>query len=377
VADLAAKGMDILINVSASPFHAGKQAFRLEMLKMIAQKYSIPLIFANQAGGNDSIIFDGLSCAVLPDGTLAARASDFSEDLVVFDTNSNERDIHPVSGLEIESILKALVTGTRDYVKKCGFSKAVIGSSGGIDSALTTAIAVKALGKENVRTVFMPSPYTSAANYTDTKKLAQNLGIQWKEISINPMYTQFLKLSKGFDPLKPGIAEQNIQARIRGTILMAYSNKDGSILLATGNKSEMAVGYSTLYGDMCGGLAVIGDLPKKKVYEVAQFINKEKEIIPEEIIRKAPSAELAPGQTDQDDLPPYDTIDAVVKGYIEDHKSIAELTAMGLDEASVKNLIFRINRNEYKRYQAPPILRVTSKAFGPGRRNPMAHNFMC
>ncbi len=375
IQQLAQKKAQLIINISASPFHSGRQKRRVEMIKTMAQKYGIPFLFANQTGGNDSIIFDGLSCVATENGRLAARATDFSEDLICFDTQSQTGDVHSSSGSDTESIVRALETGTRDYVKKCGFRTAVIGSSGGIDSAVTAAIAVQALGSRNVTTIFMPSPYTARQNFIDTKALADNLEIRWESHPITSMYQQFLKLSSSFDIQNPGIAEQNLQARIRGTILMAFSNKEGSILLSTGNKSEMAVGYATLYGDMCGGLAVIGDLPKKRVYEVARFINQDKEIIPESIITKAPSAELAFDQTDQDDLPPYDTIDAVVKGYIEEHKSFNDLVDMGLDRKAVKTIITRISRNEYKRYQAPPILRVTSKAFGPGRRYPMAHNF--
>lgn len=375
VAELAELGADLLINVSASPFHGGKQDLRSNLLKNIAVKYKVPVIFTNQVGGNDTIIFDGLSLAVTARGDFAARASDFSEDLVCFNTDTSMGDCHRVSESENEAILKALVTGTRDYVTKCGFKQAVIGSSGGIDSALTTAIAVEALGKENVKTIFMPSIYTSEQNFTDTRELADNLGISLQSIPIAPMYKAFLTLYDSFDPENPGITEQNIQARIRGTILMAVSNKEGCMLLSTGNKSEMAVGYSTLYGDMCGGLAVIGDLPKKKVYELSELINRKKEIIPLSILTKAPSAELAPGQTDQDDLPSYDFIDAVVKAHVEEHRGIEEMVAQGLERSAVMDIVARINRNEYKRYQAPPILRVTAKAFGTGRRHPMAQRY--
>ncbi len=375
VADLAHLGADLLINLAASPFHGGKQDLRNTMLTTMAAKYNLPMVFANQVGGNDTTIFDGLSCAVTAKGEFAALASDFSEDLICFDTDTGIGDQHPVSTSENEAILKALVTGTRDYVTKCGFKKVLIGSSGGIDSALTAAIAVKALGSKNVKTIFMPSIYTSQQNFIDTKQLADNLGTSWQSIPIAPMYDAFLTLSETFDPTNPGIAEQNIQARIRGTILMAFSNKEGCMLLSTGNKSEMAVGYSTLYGDMCGGLAVIGDLPKKKVYDLSRLINSDRELIPVSIIDKAPSAELAPGQTDQDDLPSYDFIDAVVKAHVEEHKSIDEMVAQGLDRDAVVDIVSRINRNEYKRYQAPPILRVTSKAFGAGRRHPMAQRY--
>ncbi|MFH1155802.1 MAG: NAD+ synthase [Pseudomonadota bacterium] len=376
IADLAAQGVDLFINVSASPFHAGKGHVRDTMLTSIARKYRTPLIFTNQVGGNDTILFDGLSCAMDSTGDFLARAWDFREDLVVVDTASkSSKDIHPVSLSITESIFKALVTGTRDYVRKCGFTRAVLGSSGGIDSAVTAAIAAEALGPGNVLTLFMPSMYTSRKNFDDTRDLAANLGIGFQVVPIDDLYSEFLKLSGEFDPARPGITEQNLQARIRGTILMAFSNKEGRILLSTGNKSEMAVGYATLYGDMCGGLAVIGDLPKKKVYDMAAYVNQSGIKIPESIISKAPSAELAPDQKDQDDLPPYDTIDAVVEGYVEKHMSVDQLVASGLPREAVKHLVGRINRSEYKRYQAPPILRVTSKAFGPGRRYPMAQNF--
>ncbi|ACN16800.1 NadE [Desulforapulum autotrophicum HRM2] len=375
VADLASLGADLFINIAASPFHGGKQDLRNTLLKKITAHYNRPLIFVNQVGGNDSTLFDGLSLALTAQGEVAARAMDFSEDLVVFDTTTQKGDCHGVSTTDDQAILKALVMGTRDYVTKCGFKQAIIGSSGGIDSALTAAIAVAALGRKNVKTIFMPSIYTSKQNIEDTKALALNLGISWQSIPIAPMYDAFLTLSDTFNPENPGITEQNIQARIRGTILMAFSNKEGSMLLATGNKSEMAVGYSTLYGDMCGGLAVIGDLPKKKVYEISRLINRERKTIPLSILEKAPSAELAPDQTDQDDLPSYDIIDAVVKAHVEDHQSIEDMVTQGLDRSTVNEIVQRITRNEYKRYQAPPILRVTAKAFGAGRRHPMAQRY--
>lgn len=375
VADLARLGADIFINIAASSFHEKKQNLRNTLLRKIAADYKRTLIFVNQVGGNDSTLFDGLSLALTPRGKIAARAGDFSEDLVVFDTTTGNGTIHEVSTTENQAILKALIMGTRDYVTKCGFKRVVLGSSGGIDSALIAAIAVAALGRENVKTIFMPSIYTSKQNFEDTKTLAQNLGVAWQSIPIAPMYDAFLNLSNTFDPKKPGITEQNIQARIRGTILMAFSNMEGSMLLVPSNKSEMAVGYSTLYGDMCGGLAVIGDLTKEKVYALSRLINLEREIIPLSILEKAPSAELAPGQTDQDDLPPYDIIDAVVKGHVEEHLSIEEMVAMGLDRWAVEEIVHRIARNEYKRYQAPPILKVTAKAFGMGRRFPMAQGY--
>ena len=372
-------GADLIINISASPFHVGKREFRWDMLGSIAKKYDVPLVFANQVGGNDSVLFDGISAAFNREGKMTVRAKDFEEDLVVFDlkkSDPDERNLHNIAGPDTESILKALIMGTHDYVTKCGFTKVVIGLSGGIDSALTTYIATLALGKENVSTVFMPSQYTSKDNYEDTKKLAKNLGIGLVTIPIDGMFKEFLKYtSPSFKKSEPGIVEQNIQARIRGTILMAMSNRESSILLSTGNKSELAVGYCTLYGDMNGGLAVISDVPKTAVYDLARFINAEKEYIPSRIITKVPSAELKPGQTDQDDLPPYDILDSILKGYIEDFKGADELVKMGFNSDLVEDVISRVDRNEYKRYQAAPGLKVTSKAFGYGRRYPLAQKY--
>ena len=272
--------------------------------------------------------------------------------------------------------MKALVMGTRDYVTKCGFSRVIIGLSGGIDSALTACIAVKALGKENVLTVFMPSTYTSKENYEDTQILAENLGVELSVIPIDGMFRAFLTyLLPSFKDSDPGVMEQNLQARIRGTILMGMSNRLGHLVLSTGNKSELAVGYCTLYGDMNGGLAVISDVPKTVVYELARFINRERETIPQRVIVKAPSAELKPDQTDQDDLPPYEILDPLLKGYIEEFKGPEELVAMGFDKALVKDVIARVDRNEYKRHQAAPGLKVTSKAFGYGRRYPLAQRY--
>jgi NAD+ synthetase len=368
-------GADLIINISSSIFHAGKRELRWKMLGAVAKKYSVPIIYANQVGGNDSFIFDGISTVFDRNGKVIARGHDFKEDLVVCDLKDSEPsgDMHPVSDSETESLLKALIMGTRDYVKKCGFSKVVVGLSGGIDSALTAYIAVMALGPENVMAAFMPSQYTSAENFEDAKELAENIGIELVQIPIDGIFKEFLKfLSPSFNEGDPDITEQNIQARIRGTILMALSNRHGSLLLSTGNKSEVAVGYCTLYGDMSGGLAVISDVPKTLVYELARYINTDKEYIPKRIIEKAPSAELKPGQLDQDDLPPYEILDSILKGYIEDFKSVEELVDMGFDRKLVKDVISRIDRNEYKRHQAAPGLKVTSKAFGYGRRYPIA-----
>lgn len=372
-------GADLIINISASPFHVGKREFRWDMLGSIAKKYDVPLVYVNQVGGNDSVLFDGISAAFNRKGQMTVRAKDFEEDLVVFDLiqpEPDEQNLPADAGTDTESILKALIMGTHDYVIKCGFKKVVVGLSGGIDSALTTYIAAMALGKENVSTVFMPSQYTSKDNYEDTEKLTKTLGIGLVTIPIDSMFKEFLEYtSPSFKKSEPGIVEQNIQARIRGTILMALSNREGSILLSTGNKSELAVGYCTLYGDMNGGLAVISDVPKTVVYDLARFINAEKEYIPSRIITKVPSAELKPGQTDQDDLPPYDILDSILKGYIEDLKGADELVKMGFARELVEDVISRVDRNEYKRYQAAPGLKVTSKAFGYGRRYPLAQGY--
>jgi NAD+ synthetase len=379
VFEMVKDGADLIINISASPFHVGKREFRWNMLGSLAKKYKVPLIFANQVGGNDSLLFDGISAAFSREGKVTVRAKDFEEDLVVFDLKATDPDseyLHAISSSDTESILKALIMGTRDYVTKCGFKKVVVGLSGGIDSALTTYIATMALGKDNVSTVFMPSQYTSQDNYQDTEKLVKNLGIELKTIPIDGMFKEFLKYtSPSFKKNEPGIVEQNLQARIRGTILMAMSNREGSILLSTGNKSELAVGYCTLYGDMNGGLAVISDVPKTMVYDLACFINAQKEYIPSRIITKVPSAELKPDQTDQDDLPTYDILDAILKGYIEEAKSADELVKMGLAKDLVEDTISKVDQNEYKRYQAAPGLKVTSKAFGYGRRYPLAHKY--
>ncbi len=373
---LARGGMDLLINIAASPYHMGKIDFRDHMLATIAAKYKVPVVFVNQVGGNDQILFDGASTVFDDRGEIVARASDFKEDMVFFDTDSGEGEFHPVSGDQVASVLNALVMGTRDYVTKCGFQKAVIGLSGGIDSALTAVVAQKALGSENVATVFMPSKYTSGHNFEDTRALARNLGVPYTVIPIDDIFNQFVgQLVPEADPQKPGITEQNIQARIRGTLLMGISNRDGSLVLTTGNKSELAVGYCTLYGDMNGGLAVISDVPKTLVYEICRTINASKEVIPQRIIDKPPSAELAPDQTDQDDLPPYEIIDPILEGYVEQAKSKSELVAAGFDPSAVEEVIRRVDQNEYKRHQAAPGLKVTPKAFGEGRRYPLAKRF--
>ncbi len=376
VAQLVAEGADLLINISASPFQKGKRGFRDSMLSGLARKHNVTFVFCNQVGGNDHILFDGASTVFDPNGQIVARASEFVEDLVVYDMDSGEGELHPVCGSETEAVLEALIMGTRDYVTKCGFRKAVIGLSGGIDSALTAYIAVKALGAESVAAIFMPSQYTSRDNYEDTRRLADNLGLDYTIIPIDELYKGFTRLLvPDADAAELSLTEQNLQARIRGTLLMGVSNRDGCLVLSTGNKSELAVGYCTLYGDMNGGLAVISDVPKTLVYEISRLINANGEVVPQRILDKAPSAELKPDQTDQDDLPPYEVIDAILEGYVERAMSAGELVAAGHDPQAVADIIARVDRNEYKRHQSAPGLKVTPKAFGEGRRYPLAKRF--
>lgn len=366
-------GANILINISASPYHMAKRKFKWDMFSAMAKKYKIPLIHVNQVGGNDSVLFDGISLVFDDKGEIAARAKDFEEDMVVFDADDSTGDIHPVSETDTDSTLNALIIGTRDYIQKCGFSRALVGLSGGIDSALTLCIAVKALGRENVIAVFMPSEYTSDDSFEDSRQLTDNLGIKLITMPIQDIYNKFLQdLSPLFKGVATEVTGQNIQARIRGVFLMAISNKLGYLLLSTGNKSEMAVGYCTLYGDMSGGLAVLSDVPKTMVYRISRLINKETEVIPLRIISKAPTAELRPDQLDQDDLPPYEMLDDILKAYIEENRTAEEIIKMGFDSSVVRDIIGRIKRNEYKRQQAPPGLKVTAKAFGYGRRYPIA-----
>jgi len=336
----------------------------------------VPLVYVNQVGGNDSVLFDGISLAYNAKGEIVARARDFEEDMVFFDTTSQKGEVHPVSESDTESILNALVMGTRDYIRKCGFSRAVVGLSGGIDSALTAYIAVQALGGENVLLVFMPSQYTNKENFEDTKRLATNLGAELVTVPIDEEFETLLKdLSPLFKDVATEVTGQNLQARIRGTMLMAISNKLGHLLLSTGNKSELAVGYCTLYGDMNGGLAVLSDVPKTSVYRIARFINRDREVIPERIITKPPSAELKPDQLDQDDLPPYEVLDGILKAYIEENKAPDEIIEMGFEPSIVRNIIRRVDQNEYKRHQSPPGLKVTTKSFGYGRRYPIAQRY--
>jgi NAD+ synthase (glutamine-hydrolysing) len=377
VAELAGKGSTLLLNISSSPYTLDKRAFRLEMLRATAREHGLPFVYVNQVGGNDSLVFDGSSVAFRPDGEIGALAKSFDEDLVFFDTVTGEGDIRPQITEEIEAVYRALVLGTRDYVRKCGFKQVVIGLSGGIDSSLVAAIAVDALGTENVTGVAMPGPYSSEGSLRDAKALAENLGIRLLTMDINEAFRSYRHtLAQTFAGLTEDTTEENLQARIRGNLLMALSNKFGSLVLSTGNKSEMAVGYCTLYGDMAGGLAAISDVPKTMVYELAALANRGRRRIPESVFTKAPSAELRENQTDQDSLPPYDVLDKILKAYVEDLRSPGEIAAeYGFSIELVRAVALQVDRNEYKRKQAPPGLKVTSKAFSVGRRFPLAQKY--
>ncbi len=378
VSELVGKGTTIILNISASPYTIDKRALRVDILRSLARQHHRPVVYVNQVGGNDSLIFDGSSLAVTPDGRVAAQASAFEEDLVLFDSQTGQGELRAQPTNELEYAYHALVIGTRDYVRKCGFAKVLIGLSGGIDSAVVAAIATDALGRENVLGVSMPGPFSSEGSRADARRLAENLGIDFLTIPITEVYGAYLAaLKPAFRGRPADVTEENIQARIRGNYLMALSNKFGSMVLSTGNKSELAVGYCTLYGDMAGGLAVISDVPKMMVYELAHWVNREREVIPQATLDKPPSAELRPNQTDQDELPPYDVLDRILKAYIEDVKSPEEIADhYGFDIALVRKIALRVDRNEYKRKQAPPGLKVTSRAFGFGRPFPIAQRFI-
>src|SRR5216683_8136373 len=378
VAELVGQGTTVLLNLSASPYTIDKRNLRLGILQSLARSHRRPVVYVNQVGGNDSLLFDGSSIAVTADGRVAARARAFEEDLVLFDTATATGDIHPQTDDELEYAYLALVCGTRDYVRKCGFRKVLVGLSGGIDSAVVGCIAVAALGSENVTGVSMPGPYSSEGSARDACLLAKNLGIEFLKIPIDDVFRSYRHaLQPAFAGRPEDVTEENLQARIRGNYLMALSNKFGAMVLSTGNKSELAVGYCTLYGDMCGGLAAISDVPKTMVYELAKLINREKELIPLATIDKPPSAELRPNQTDQDSLPPYDILDRILKAYVEDLCSPQEISDdFGLDLGLIKDVALRVDHNEYKRKQAPPGLKITSRAFGFGRPFPIAQRFV-
>ncbi len=373
--ELVEAGVEILFNVSASPWHLGKDRLRLEMLSSLVAQIRRPFVYCNAIGGNDELLFDGASLAFDAAGRLVAQGVMFREDFLVLDTTT-AAPIAPAALADEEALYRALVLGVRDYFQKCGFKSAVLGLSGGIDSALTAVIAVEALGADNVRGVSLPSQYSSQGSLDDARILAENLGIRYDIVPIQPVFEPVKRqLADIFAGRAEDTTEENIQARLRGVILMAMSNKFGSLLLTTGNKSELAVGYCTLYGDMCGGLAVISDVPKTMVYRLSEWINREREIIPRASITKPPSAELRADQTDQDSLPPYDVLDAILEAYVVGGKSRAEIVAAGFDQPTVDRVVRLIDMNEYKRRQAAPGLKITSKAFGVGRRMPIAQRY--
>jgi NAD+ synthetase len=386
VEELMRAGGSIILNISASPYWRDKRETRREMLAAIARRHHAPVLMVNQVGGNDSLIFDGSSIALNSDGEVIAQAKSFEEDLIFIDTKALEKTPSPSPTPAIDAqttpepesehgaIFHALAMGTRDYVRKCGFSKAIIGLSGGIDSALVAAIAVEALGKENVLGVGMPSPYSSTGSIDDSRHLAENLGIRFELIGISDLFEQYNHaLAPIFAGLKPDITEENIQSRVRGNLLMALSNKFNALVLTTGNKSEMSTGYCTLYGDMVGALAVIGDVVKTEVYALCRYVNREREIIPYSILEKPPSAELRPDQKDTDSLPPYDVLDPILEAYVERYETPEAIAAArGLDLELVRKVVKLVERSEYKRQQAAPVLKVTAKAFGMGRRFPIA-----
>ena len=374
VEELARLGGNLLLNISASPFHLGKRELRRDMLAALARRHAMPVIMCNQVGGNDSLVFDGSSVVLNAQGETVAQARSFEEDLVIFDTDSMTAGApEQLEGLEAGAYA-ALVLGTRDYVRKCGFQRVLVGLSGGIDSALTAAIAADAVGAENVTGVGMPGPFSSPGSIDDARALAQNLGIRFELIGIGEIFASYCRqLKPAFAGRGPDVAEENIQARIRGNVLMALSNKFGALVLSTGNKSELAVGYCTLYGDMAGGLAVISDVPKTLVYRLAEYRNSRQAAIPRAIFEKPPSAELRPGQTDQDTLPPYDVLDSILEDYIENYLTAEQIAARHeYDLGLVQSVVRMVEKAEYKRQQAAPGLKITEKAFGVGRRFPIA-----
>lgn len=374
--ELVGQGAEVILNLSASPFQAGKPRRRFEMIAALARRHGRAVAYCNAIGGNDELIFDGNSCAFNARGECVGALAAFAEDVAVLDLDGPPAPARPEAP-EAAELHPALVLGLRDYFAKCGFRGAVLGLSGGIDSAVTAALAVEALGAANVTGVAMPSPFSSAHSVEDALALARNLGIRCFQTPIGEAFAAFKRqFTDIFAGLSEDATEENMQARLRGMTLMAFSNKFGSLLLTTGNKSELAVGYCTLYGDMAGGLAVISDVPKTAVYRLAAHLNREREIIPRRTIEKPPSAELKPGQVDQDTLPPYELLDAVLQLYVEENLSAREIVARGYDEATVRWIQRRVDLNEYKRAQAAPGLKVTSRAFGSGRRMPIAQRFL-
>jgi NAD+ synthase (glutamine-hydrolysing) len=367
-------GGNFLLNISASPFWLGKRELRRDMLATIARSYKVPVAMVNQVGGNDSLVFDGSSLVFNPAGEVIAQGKSFEEDIVYFDSDQLTGEMHSQIEGEEASAYSALVLGTRDYVRKCGFSQVIVGLSGGIDSALTAAIATDALGAENVIGVGMPGPYSSTGSIDDARSLAENLGIRFELLCIGDIFESYKKtLSKVFAGRKEDETEENIQSRARGTLLMALSNKFGAIVLSTGNKSELGVGYCTLYGDMVGGLAAISDVPKTLVYRLSHYVNSRRPVIPQASLEKPPSAELRPGQMDSDTLPPYAVLDAILEDYVEESHTADQIASeRGFDVNLVRRVIRMVERSEYKRQQAAPGLKISEKAFGYGRRFPIA-----
>lgn len=371
---LIRSGGNFVLNISASPFWAGKRELRHDMLATIAKNDHVPVVFVNQVGGNDSLVFDGSSLVFDREGEVIAQGKSFEEDLVLFDSDTLTGEIHQQIAGDEASVYAALVLGTRDYVRKCGFKQVIIGLSGGIDSALTAVIAVDAIGKENVIGVGMPGPYSSEGSIGDARELAKNLGIRFEVLKISGIFEDYKStLRDVFKGYAEDVTEENIQSRIRGSLLMALSNKFGALVLSTGNKSEMGVGYCTLYGDMAGGLAVINDVPKTLVYRLSHYANSRKPVIPQASLDKPPSAELRPDQKDTDSLPPYEVLDAILEDYVEDSRSAEEISrSHSFDLTLVKDVIRMVERNEYKRQQAAPGIKISPKAFGYGRRFPIA-----
>lgn len=374
---------ELIINIAASPFDYKHSETRTAILKRNALKYHLPIVYVNHVGGQTEMLFDGASMVMNAAGEVTNELKSFEEDFFIYDFNNTDSNLvslvkkksNPKS--KTENICDALVMGVRDYFRKMNFSTAILGLSGGIDSAVVTVLAVEALGKENVLPVLMPSHFSSDHSVADSIDLCKNLDIKYGTIPISDIYNQYLVTTKPFfNNLPFNVTEENIQARIRGTLLMALSNKFGYILLNTSNKSELAVGYGTLYGDMCGGLSVIGDMYKTEVFELANYLNREKETIPSNIITKPPSAELRPEQKDSDSLPPYEILDAVLYKYIEKRNSPDEIIKAGFEEQLVKRILKMVNTNEYKRFQTPPILRISPKAFGLGRRMPIVGKYL-
>jgi NAD+ synthase (glutamine-hydrolysing) len=371
---LVRTGGNFVLNISASPFWMGKRELRRDMLASIAKQHKVPVVLVNQVGGNDSLVFDGSSVVLNREGKVVAQGKSFEEDLIYFDSKTLEGEMHEQTAGDEASVYSALVLGTRDYIQKCGFKKAIIGLSGGIDSALTAVIAADAVGTENVIGVGMPGPYSSQGSIDDARALAKNLGIRFELLPINAAYKAYREtLADVFAGLKEDVTEENLQSRARGMILMALSNKFGAIVLSTGNKSELGVGYCTLYGDMVGGLAVISDVPKTLVYRLSHYVNSRRAVIPADTLEKPPSAELRPDQKDSDSLPPYEILDAVLEDYVEDSHSAERIAGdHGFEIETVRRVIRLVDRAEYKRQQAAPGLKISAKAFGYGRRFPIA-----